>query len=77
MKFIMLWQVKLNEIEGFALFSWILGIIMVAVGAGWDYIIGVKMAHSEGCGLYQILWMGAWGVYSVWAYAIMDKWSEK
>ncbi len=77
MRFLVLWQIKLNEVEGFALFSWILGIIMFLVGAGWDYIIGVHIGHHEGYGIAQIAWMAFWGIYSLWAWCIMDKWSEK
>ena len=78
MRFNMLWEIRLNEIEGFSLVSLILGICMVLVGAGWDWIAGLQfLAHHEGCGWRQALWITLWGVYSFWAWCVMDQWSEK
>lgn len=77
MKLNLLWELKLNEIEVFSFLSFVMGLIMLIIGAGWDSIVGIYINHNQGYGIYQIAWMAFWGIYSFWAWYIVDKWGEK
>ena len=76
MKFNILTEFRINEVESFALVATIVGIAMFGIGLAWDKIAGVQIAHNPGLGLGQILWCAFWGVFSVWGMLIATKWGE-
>lgn len=77
MKIEFLWDVKTNELELHFIVSAIVGAMMFLVGAFWDGIIGVKVPHHEGWGIWQILWCAGWGMLTLWSYFMATKWGEK
>ena len=76
MKFNWIAEFKINEVEGFAYFSMLVGFAMLTVGLLWDKIAGVQIAHNEGLGLGQMLWIAFWGLFSVYGMLIASKWGE-
>ncbi len=76
MKFNWIAEFKMNEVEGFSYFAMLVGFVMLIVGLLWDKIAGVQIAHNEGIGLAQMLWIAFWGLFSVWGMLIATKWGE-
>lgn len=76
MKFQMLWDIKLNEVEGFAIVSMILGATVFLTAAFWDLVATEQIAHHEGFGWQQVTIMALSSLYVFWGYIIQKKWKE-
>ena len=77
MKLNMLWEFKVNELELHFLLSTLIGLVMFLIGVTWDMIVGVRVHHSQGIGLYQWIWIASWGLYSLWSFLMAMKWGDK
>ena len=74
-------NISLKEVGIFGFVSMIMGIALTILGCFWDGIVSLPMFHQnivfhKGYGVWQILWMGFWALYSFWAWTIGIKWSE-
>lgn len=77
MRITVLWDLKSNEVERFAIASFVIGVVMFLAGLCWDWIAGVNVQHAKGLGTMQILWLAFWGLYTFWAWYVCSRWGER
>ena len=55
---------QLNEMDKYFCINWVIGIVMLTLGFGWDYLAYKFMwRHEVGFNVGQILWCAGWGMW--------------
>jgi hypothetical protein len=68
---------RCNKLEAYFIVNMIIAVAAIVCGVFFDTIGGkFTLRYNQGFGIYQILWVGAWGMYLLWTVANAKEWGE-